>query len=141
MRYSRLSLNLSLNISSHFRVLFQWYSYYSWKHSTFSYWNSHRRINNFASQTASVGYIDGGDNVMLSHWCWWLYDGDILKMLVTESLSWRFFHYVGDFLNVWNWLKTSHNFHQYISFSNIRYQHQCSRYNDICRFSLKYIHF
>ena len=30
-------------------------------------------------------------------WCWWLYNGDRLIMLVTEYLCWRFIHDVGDF--------------------------------------------
>ena len=30
--------------------------------------------------------------------CWWFYDDDRFKMLVTESLCWRLFGYVGDFL-------------------------------------------
>ena len=40
--------------------------------------------------------------------CWWLYDGDRLKMLVTESLFWLLF-------NVLNWSRISQSRHQHIS--------------------------
>ena len=94
MRYSRLSLNLSLNISSHFRVLFQWYSYYSWKHSSFSNWNSHRRIQNFSSQRGDIDVSDGcwRQNVFVTSLrCWWLIQdvGDWFKMLVTDLIHWK----------------------------------------------------
>ena len=67
-------------------------------------------------------------------WCWWLYDGDWLEMLVTNSW-WQnhyvgaFFRYVGDFLNVLNRSPTSWIGHQHlklvtnISVSNIRLKH------------------
>ena len=45
---------------------------------------------------------------------WWLYDGDWFQILVAESLCWRLFRYVGDFLNVLNRSPTSKSYHQHI---------------------------
>ena len=51
---------------------------------------------------------------MVTSLCWWLYEGDWFEMLVTESLCWRLFRYVDDFLNVLNRSPTSKTCHQHI---------------------------
>ena len=57
--------------------------------------------------------------------CWWFYDGDRYKMLVTESLCWRlfslcwwFFQCIKSVTNILN-LSPKH------FVSNIRHQHRC----------------
>jgi len=48
-----------------------------------------------------INGLFGSVTVMLmTSLCWWLYDGDWFQILVAEC--WRFFRYVGDFLNVLN---------------------------------------
>ena len=61
-----------------------------------------------------IGDSDFGDIVMLV--TLWIinYDGDWFHMLVAESLCWRLFCYVGDFLNVLNGSPTSQTCHQHI---------------------------
>ena len=49
-------------------------------------------------------------------WCWWLYDGDRLKMLVTESLGCRLFSVIN----------ISNSSPPYFV-SNICYQHKCNQ--------------
>ena len=68
------------------------------------------------------GDSDVGDNVMLvTTWCWWFYDSDRFKMLVTESLCWRLFSLcwwfsqcIKSVTNILNWSPTSHTCHQHI---------------------------
>ena len=71
--------------------------------------------------------------ILVTTSCWWICDGDSIKMLVTKSWNCDFFCYFGDFsiwgighqhltsvINIWK-LSSTH------FVSNIRHQHWCVR--------------
>ena len=52
--------------------------------------------------------------MLMTTLCWWFYDGDRFKMLVTDSLCRRLFRNENDCYNILNWLTTSGTCHQHI---------------------------
>ena len=57
--------------------------------------------------------------------CWWFYDGDRFKMLVTESLCWRLFSLCWWFFQCIKSVTNILNVSPTHFVSNIRHQHRC----------------
>ena len=69
--------------------------------------------------TGIVGDSDVGDiGMLVTSVCWWLYDGDLFKMLVAESLCWWFSQCIKSVTNILNQSLTSWIGHQHLKLVN-----------------------